>query len=137
MISPETFQFKGITRSNKQYCVVGKPLNFRDGDNLELLISRDINGDFIVLIKGVEQEPDMRVKIIHPSIDDDSEATDSDKQENNDNNSPKTPYDDENMNESSDDEGNNGEDVLYTPYDGENMNTSSNNKIFFTISIIY
>ena len=38
MIAPENLEFKGPTRRNKQYCVVGKHLNWRDGDNLELLI---------------------------------------------------------------------------------------------------
>ena len=42
------------------------------------------------------------MKIVHPSIDDDSEATDSDKEENNYDNSPKSPYDGKNMNSSSD-----------------------------------
>ena len=86
-------EFKGPTRRNKQYYVVGKPLDWRDGDNLDLLISRDINDDFMVLTKGVEQYPDQGVKIVHPLIDGDSEATDSDKEENNDENAPKTPYD--------------------------------------------
>ena len=36
----------------------------------------------MVLIKGVEQDPDMGVKIFHPSIDDYGEATDSDKEGN-------------------------------------------------------
>ena len=49
----------------------------------------------------------MWVKIVHPSINDDSKATDSEKEENNDENSPKTPYYGENINASSDDEGNN------------------------------
>ena len=51
MITPENLEFKGPTIRNKQYCVVGKSLNFRDGDNLDLLISREINDDFMVLIK--------------------------------------------------------------------------------------
>ena len=63
----------------------------------------------MVLIKGVEQDPDLGVNFFHSSIDDDSEATDSDKQENIDQNAPKTPYDDENINNSSDDEVNNDE----------------------------
>ena len=88
IIAPENLDFKWPTRRNNQYCVVGKPLNWRDGDNLDLLVSRDINDDFMVLIKGVEQYPDLGVKIVHPSIDDDREATDSDKQENNDDNAP-------------------------------------------------
>ena len=125
MIYPEILEFKGPTRRNKQYCVVGQPLDWRDGDNLDLLLSIDINDDFMVLIKGVEQDPDLGVKIVHPSIDDDSEATDSDKEENNDENAPKTPYDDENMNAFSDDEGNNDEDAYETPYDIENITTST------------
>ena len=59
----------------------------------------------MVIIKGFEQEPDLGVKIVHPSIDDDNKATNSDKEENNNENSLKTPYDGENMNASSDDEG--------------------------------
>ena len=70
----------------------------------------------------------MGVKIVHPSIDDDSEATDSDKEENNDENAQKTSYYGENMNYSSDDEGNNDEDVPYKPYDGENMNAFSDDE---------
>ena len=31
-------------------------------------------------LKGVEQYPDLGVKIVHPSIDDDSKATESDKE---------------------------------------------------------
>ena len=129
MISPYTLYFKGSIRRNKQYYLVGKPLDCRDGDNLDLLISRETNYDFIVLIKGVEQYPDLGVKIVHPSIDDDSEATDSDKEENNDENAPKTPYDGENFNASSDYEGNNYQDAPETPYDGENMNASSDDEV--------
>ena len=62
---------------------------------MDLLISRDINDDFILLIKGVGQDPYLGVKIVHPSIDDDSKAIESEIQENNDDNSLKTPYDDE------------------------------------------
>ena len=51
MVSPENFEFKGPTRRNIQYCVVGKPLDWRDGYDLDLLISKDINDDFVVLIK--------------------------------------------------------------------------------------
>ena len=46
--------------------MVGQPLNWRDGDILDLLISRDINDDLMVLIKLVEQDPDLGVKIVHP-----------------------------------------------------------------------
>ena len=66
MIAPENLELKGTTRSNNQYCVVGKPLNWRDGDDLDLLISIEINDDFMVPIRGVKQDPDMRVKIYHP-----------------------------------------------------------------------
>ena len=59
---------------------------------MDLLVSREINDDFMVLIKVVEQDPDLGVKIFHPSIDDDSEAMGSDKEENNYENAPKTPY---------------------------------------------
>ena len=47
------------------------------------MISRDINDDFMVLIKGVGQDPDMGVKIVHLSIYYYSEATNnnSDKEE--------------------------------------------------------
>ena len=38
MIAQENLEFKGTNRSNKQYCVVGKPVYSRDGDNLDLLI---------------------------------------------------------------------------------------------------
>ena len=66
MIAPENLRFKGHTRRKKQYCVVGKHLDQRYGDNLNLLISRDINDDFMVLTKGVEQNPDMGVQIFYP-----------------------------------------------------------------------
>ena len=46
----------------------------------------------MVLIKIIEQDPDMGVKIVHPSIDGDSEAIYSDKEENNNENSSKTLY---------------------------------------------
>ena len=46
--------------------MVGKPLDQRDGDNLDLLISRDINDDLMVLIKGFEQDPDLGVIIVYP-----------------------------------------------------------------------
>ena len=128
MIAQENLEFKGTNRSNKQYCVVGQPLYWRDGDHLDLIISIEINDDFMVLIKAVEQDPDLGVKIVHPSIDDDSEAIDSDKEENNDENSPKIPYDGANMNASSYNEVNNDEDSPKTSYDGENMNTYSNNE---------
>ena len=66
MIAPENLEFKGIIRRNNQYCVVGQPLDWWDGDDLELLISKYINDDFMVLIKGVEQNPDLGAKIVHP-----------------------------------------------------------------------
>ena len=109
MIAPENLEFKGPTIRNKQYYVVGQPIDWRDGDNLDLLISKEINDDSMLLIEGVEQDPDQGVKIVHPSIDDEIEAIDSEKEENNDENAPKTPYDGENMNASSDDKGNNDE----------------------------
>ena len=59
------------------------------------------------------------MNIVHPSIDDYSEATDSDKEENDNYNDPKTLYDGENMNASSDDVGNTDEDAPEMPYDGE------------------
>ena len=83
--------------------MVWQPLDWKDGDNLELLVSREINDDFMVLIKVFEQDPDLGVKNFHPLIYDDSEATDSYKEENNNENCPKTTYDRENMNASSDD----------------------------------
>ena len=43
--------------------MVGNPLNWRYGDNVELLISIYINDDFMLLIKRVEQDPDLGVKI--------------------------------------------------------------------------
>ena len=89
MIVPENLEFKGTTRRNRQYCGVGQTLDWRDGDNLDLLISRDINDDFMVLIKGVEQDPDLGLKFVHPSIDDDSEATDRYKEKYNDENNPR------------------------------------------------
>ena len=51
MLAPKYLEFKGPTRINMQYCVVGRPFDWRDGDNLDLLISIDINDDFMVLIK--------------------------------------------------------------------------------------
>ena len=66
MISLEYLEFKGATRRNNQYFVVGQPLNWRDGDNVDLFISRQINYYFMVIIKGVEQDPDLGVKIDHP-----------------------------------------------------------------------
>ena len=68
------------------------------------------------------------MKIVHPSIDDNSKATDSDKEENNDENDPGTPYDGENMNASSKDKGKDDEDSPQMPYDSENMNAYSNNE---------
>ena len=70
----------------------------------------------------------MGVKIVYPSIDDDREATESEMGENNDENTPKTPYYGENMNASYDDEINNDEDAPNTPYDGDNINAYSNNE---------
>ena len=68
MTAPENWEFKGPTRRNNQYCVVGQHINRRDGENVDLLILRDTNDDFMVLIKGFEQDPDLGVKIVHPSI---------------------------------------------------------------------
>ena len=67
MIAPEIFEFKGPIRRNKQYFLVGHLLNSMDGDNVELLISREINDGFMVLIKEAEQDLDLGVKIVHPS----------------------------------------------------------------------
>ena len=66
MISPENLGFKGPTISNNQYCVVVQPLDWRDGDNVDLLISIEINDDFMLLIKGVKQDPDLGVEIVYP-----------------------------------------------------------------------
>ena len=52
MIAPEDLEFEGTNRRNKQYCVVVNTLNWRDGDDVDLLISREINGDLMVIIKG-------------------------------------------------------------------------------------
>ena len=65
MIAQENLEFKGPTRRNKQYCVVGKTLDWKDGYNLDLLISRYIVDNFMVLIKRVEQDPDLGVKTFH------------------------------------------------------------------------
>ena len=83
----------------------------------------------MVLIKGFEQDPDMGVNIVHPSIYDDSEDTDRDKEGNNNENAPRTPYDGENMNASYSDEGNNDEDAPKTPYYGENKNASDDDEV--------
>ena len=37
-----------------------------------------------------EQDPDMKLKIVHPLIYDDTKTTDSEKEENNKENAPKT-----------------------------------------------
>ena len=47
----------------------------------------------MAIAKGFEQEPDLGVNCFHPSINDDSEATEIEIEENNNENSPKTPYD--------------------------------------------
>ena len=39
MISQENLEFKGPNIRNKQYCVIGNPPNWKDGDNVDLLIS--------------------------------------------------------------------------------------------------
>ena len=39
--------------------MIVKPLDWRDGNNLDILISIDINEDSMVIIKGVEQDPDL------------------------------------------------------------------------------
>ena len=87
--------------------MVGQPLNWKNGYNVDLLISRYINDDNMVLINKFEQDPVLGVKIVHPSIDNDSEATEIEIEGNNYDNAPKTPYDGENVNVSSDDEVNN------------------------------
>ena len=93
---------------------------------MDLLISKDINDNFMILIKGVEQEPYLGVKCFHPAIDDDSNATESEIEENNDENAPKALYYGENVNAYSYDEGNNDQDAPKMPYVGENINTCSN-----------
>ena len=80
MIAPENLELNIPTRRNKQYCVVGQPLDWSDRDDLDLLVSGEINDDFMVIIKGFEQDPGLGVKIVHPTIDDDSKAIDSDKE---------------------------------------------------------
>ena len=126
MIAPENLNFKGPTISNNQYCAVDQPLDWRNGDNVDLLVSRYLNYYCMLLIKGVEKDPNMGVKKFHLSIDDDSEATDRDKENDNYENVPETSCDGENMNASSNDEVNNYEDAPKTPYDIENMNAYSN-----------
>ena len=54
--------------------MVDQTLNCRDMNIVYLLIPRDTNDDLMVLIKGFEQDPDLGVKIVHLSIDDDIEA---------------------------------------------------------------
>ena len=57
-IDPENLDFKRPNRRNKRYCVVGQPLDW-NGDNVDLIISRQINDNFVVIIKGVDKYPDM------------------------------------------------------------------------------
>ena len=57
MIAPENLEFKGSNRKNNQYCLVRQTLDGMDRHNVDLLISRDINDDFMILIKGIEQDP--------------------------------------------------------------------------------
>ena len=71
IIVAENLDFKGPTRWNNQYSVVGQTLNLRDWDNVELIISRYFNDDVMVLIKGSKKDPDLGLNIFHPSIDDD------------------------------------------------------------------
>ena len=78
MIAQENLEFKGPTRWKKHYFMVGQPLDFMDGDKFDLIISIYINANFMILIKGVEQYPDLGENIIHPSIECDSKATDID-----------------------------------------------------------
>ena len=59
-------EFKGANTRNKMYFVVGKSLRWRDVDNVDILISTDINDYFMVIIKGFEQDPDQGVKCFHP-----------------------------------------------------------------------
>ena len=59
-VAPENLEFKG-KRRHKHYCVVGQPLGFKDGDSEDLLISRDINEDLHVLIRGTEQDPELHI----------------------------------------------------------------------------
>ena len=53
IIASKHLEFKKPTRRNKQYCVVGHTINWRDGYDLDLLISIGINDYFMVIIKGV------------------------------------------------------------------------------------
>ena len=66
MIAPENLEFKGPFRRNTQYCVVGHSLSWRYGDDLDLLISIEINDNFMVLVKGVKQDPGMGVNFVNP-----------------------------------------------------------------------
>ena len=60
-IAPENLEFKGPTRSNRQFCVVIKSPDWKNGYTVDLLISIYINDDFIVLIKEAEQDPVLEV----------------------------------------------------------------------------
>ena len=82
----------------------------------------------MLLVKGVEQDPDLGVKIVHPSIDDDGKATDIDKKVNNDENAPKTLYDGENINAYSNNEGNNYEVAPDPPTNKVNINANDDDK---------
>ena len=66
IIVAEKFEFKGPTRRNKQYCLVRYSLNWRGEENVDLLVSIEINDDFMVRVKGVEQDPALGVKTVHP-----------------------------------------------------------------------
>ena len=72
--------------------MVRQSLDWRDGDNVDLQISRDINDYIMVLIKKVGHDPDMGVKTVHQSIDDDSKASESEIEGSNDENAPNTLY---------------------------------------------
>ena len=54
IIAPENLEFKVPTINNNKYCVVRHPLNWRYGDNVDLLVSRYINDYCILIIKVVE-----------------------------------------------------------------------------------
>ena len=100
----------------------------RDEYPVDLIILRQINNYFMVLIKGFEQDPDLGMKIVPPSISDESEAKNSDKQENIEENAPKTPYDGEIITDSSDDEENNDE-VVTNPHTNEEIINANSDEV--------
>ena len=77
-VSPENLEFKG-KRNDRQWCVIGQKIGWKEGDSTEGFISRGINKELMVLIANAEQDPALHLDVVEAETSDtESDVEDAD-----------------------------------------------------------